>query len=897
MAYKRIIAGLLLAIGSIGAFSFSADDDIIATVQRQLDKWTGTHPTEKVHLQFDKPYYAAGDDIWFKAYVITGPQHRLQPDSGILNVELIDDQDAIKQNIKLQVRDGLAYGDFALPDTLHKGNYRIRAYTQYMLNAGSDYFFDKAISITNILTNKVFTKTTFTSTNQNGRNAITADINYTDANGAAYSGNAVIYSIMLNNAIVTKGKGVTDANGNLYVNLPADNAELLKSGRIVTGLSGTGQRGMVYKSIPIRAIAGHADVQFFPEGGVMVNGIETKVAFKAIGTDGLGVDIKGTVTDSKGKQVATLNTAHLGMGLFDFTPGAGNTYKANLIYADGSKASVNLPTAADNGFVLNISTFGPDLKVVVSTTKQNSAQFSLIGKNGGKVYYAAKSKPGSTAFSATVAKNKFPSGIAQFTLFSSSGTPLNERLVFIDNPEDKLNLTVNADKQSYSPRQKIILNIDAKDNGGKPAVGSFSIAVTDESKVPVDETSENNILANLLLTSDLKGYIEQPAYYFNNKNDKIRADLDALMLTQGYHRYEWQDVLSTNQTENKYLDQKNFTISGRVTTPSGSPVARGKVELINFDDGLLQVETLTDVNGRFAFNDVMFADSVKFLIQARNAKNKRDVVITMDSIPPPPTANYKSIADFKLTNNTFLTTYAQSSKALYYEQMKYGLGNHVISLREVIIIEKRNVLKHSANLNGPGNADQVFLAKDFFSMGCLQLGDCLQGRLLGVVFRNGIPYTTRGGGRMLVVIDGLNSSLNAINTLNVNDVQSIEVLRNIGSYAIYGSQGSSGVLVITTKRGDEPVEYPQTFGRGIKPYAPKGIYRSRVFYSPKYDVKNRQTLADLRTTIYWKPNIVTVGGKSSVDYFNAGKGNYRVVIEGIDSEGDIGRQVLRYKVE
>ncbi|MEB0302772.1 TonB-dependent receptor, partial [Mucilaginibacter sp. 5C4] len=776
MAYKRIIAGLLLAIGSIVAYSFSADDDIIATVQRQLDKWTGTHPTEKVHLQFDKPYYAAGDDIWFKAYVITGPQHRLQPDSGILNVELIDDQDAIKQNIKLQVRDGLAYGDFALPDTLHEGNYRIRAYTQYMLNAGSDYIFDRAISITNIITNKVFTKTTFTSTNQNGRNAITADINYTDANGAAYSGNAVRYSIMLNNAVVAKGKGVTDANGNLHVNLPADNAALLKSGRIVTGLSGTGQGGMVYKSIPIRVMAGHADVQFFPEGGVMVNGIETKVAFKAIGTDGLGVDIKGNITDSKGKQVAMLSTAHLGMGLFDFTPEVGNTYKANLIYADGSKASVSLPVAADNGFVLNISTSGPDLKVVVSTTKQNSAQFSLIGKNGGKVYYAAKSKPGSTAFSATVAtvaKNKFPSGIAQFTLFSSSGTPLNERLVFIDNPEDRLNLTVNADKQSYSPRQKISLNIDAKDNEGNPAVGSFSIAVTDESKVPVDETSENNILANLLLTSDLKGYIEQPTYYFNNVNDKTRADLDALMLTQGYHRYEWQDVLSANQTKNKYLAQKNFTISGRVTTPSGSPVAKGKVELINFDDGLLQVDTLTDQNGGFAFDDVMFSDSVKFLIQARTAKNKRDVVITMDSIPPPPTANYKSIADFKLTTNAFLTTYAQSSKALYYEQMKYGLGNHVISLREVIIIEKRNALKHSANLNGPGNADQVLLAKDFHNMGCPQLADCLQGRLFGVLFRNGVPYTTRGGGRMLIVIDGAYTDALFMNTLNVNDVQSI----------------------------------------------------------------------------------------------------------------------------
>lgn len=898
MAYKRLLAGLLLAFGVINAYSFIADDDVIATVQRQLDSWTNTHPTEKVHLQLDKPYYAAGDDIWFKAYVITGPQHRLQPDSGILNVELIDDQDSIKQSLKLQLRNGLSYGDFALPDTMHEGHYRIRAYTQYMLNAGTGFIFDKAISITNIITNNVFTKTTFTRGVQNGRDALSADINYTDANGAAYSGNTVSYSVLVNNAIVAKGKGVTDANGTLHVNLPAGNVPLLTSGRIVTGLSGAGQGGTVYKSIPVRVMAGMADIQFFPEGGSLVNGLETHIAFKAIDADGLGVDVKGSVTDSKGKQVAAFNSAHLGMGVFDFTPQAGNNYKVNLTYADGSKGTVILPVAADNGFVLNVYPAGEQsLRVVVAASKQNTATFNLVGQSGGKVYYAAKSKPGNTTFTAVIPKNKFPSGIAQFTLFSSAGAPLNERLVFVNNPDDRLNLNVSTDRQSYSPRQKIGLNINAKDNEGKPAVGSFSVAVINESKVPVDENNESNIFASLLLTSDIKGYIEQPAYYFNNVSDKTNADLDLLMMTQGYHRYEWKDILSSNQPANRYPQQTNFTISGRVTTPSGSPVAGGKVELLNFGDGIIQVDTVTDKAGRFAFNDILFADSIKFLIQARTAKNKRDVIITIDSMPPPAADNYKGLPDFKLTTNTFLSTYAQSSKALYYEQMKYGLGNHVISLREVKIREKRNALKHSSNLNGPGNADQVFLAKDFYNMGCPQLADCLQGRLLGVIFRNGMPYTTRGGGRMLVVIDGVYTMPNSINLLNVNDVQSIEVLRNVGSTSIYGSQGGNGVLVITTKRGDEPVEFPRTFGRGIKPYAPKGLYRARTFYSPKYNVKNRQTLADLRTTVYWKPNILTTGGQSLTEYFNAGAGTYRVVIEGIDSEGNIGRQVLRYKVE
>ena len=897
MAYKRLLAGLLLAAGVIGVFSFTADDDIIARVERRLDEWTGSHPIEKVHLHLDKPYYAAGDDIWFKAYVITGPMHRLQPDSGILNVELIDTQDSIKQSLKLQLKNGLAYGDFALPDTLHEGSYRIRAYTQYMMNAGAGYFFDKGITITNVINNRVFAKTTFNTVSQNGRSNVVAAIIYTNANGSAYANTEVNYSVILANKILAKGKGVTDGAGNLQINLPADNAALLRSGRIVTRIS-TPDDGTVSKNIPVRVMGTTADVQFFPEGGNMINGIPARIAFKAIGTDGLGINIKGIITSNKGVTVTQLNTAHLGMGTFNFTPQAGETYKAQITYPDGSKGTVNLPGATNSGYVMQVSDGDPqNLKLSIAGAKGAGA-FAVVGQSSGKVYFSAKSTPGNNVFTAIVPKNKFPSGIAQFTVFSASGEPMNERLVFIKNPADRLSITVSAGKQTFLTRQKISLDINTADNEGKPAVSSLSVSVTDESKVPVNENTESNIFADLLLTGDLTGYVEEPAYYFNADNDKTRTDLDALMLTQGYRRLEWKSILNSSSSPDQYARQTTFTISGRVTTPSGAPIARGKVELINFDDGLLKLDTLTGPNGRFAFTDIIYADSLKFLIQARNAKNKRDVVIKLDTVPIPVVNKFKNAADVNINNDNSISVYAQSSKQLYNAQLRAGLGNHVISLQEVQIREKRIALKHSSNLNGPGNADQILLSKDLVNYNCIRLSDCLQGRLLGVLFRNGVPLTTRGNGRMLIVVDGAYTDAGFMNSLNVNDVQSIEVLRNAGSTSIYGGMGGNGVLIITTKRGDEPTYYPQTFGSGIIPYQPKGIYRSRTFYSPKYDAKTNQKVADLRTTIFWKPDVLTRDGKTTLEYFNAGSpGNYRVVIEGIDNDGNIGRQVFRYKVE
>src|SRR3954471_12609746 len=147
MARKYFFFWLLTALSITGSFSFAVYDDPLSRIIRQLDKWANERPIEKVYLHLDKPYYAAGDDIWFKGYVTSGSQNKLTTISGILNVDLIDGHGSIKQTVKLPLKGGVAAGDFALPDTLYEGGYRIRAYTNYMRNAGSQYFFDKAIRI------------------------------------------------------------------------------------------------------------------------------------------------------------------------------------------------------------------------------------------------------------------------------------------------------------------------------------------------------------------------------------------------------------------------------------------------------------------------------------------------------------------------------------------------------------------------------------------------------------------------------------------------------------------------------------------------------------------------------------------------------------------------------
>jgi hypothetical protein len=534
-------------------------------------------------------------------------------------------------------------------------------------------------------------------------------------------------------------------------------------------------------------------------------------------------------------------------------------------------------------------------------TEYANGGINLVAQADGEVYYAAKSKSLTTSFSTILPKSKFPSGIVQFTLFSSSGEPLNERLVFIQNP-DQLNLLVSASDKA-TPRGRIKINVGANNNQGKAALGNFSVAVINETKARSNEEDEGSIFSNLLLTSDIRGYVEKPNYYFTAGVEQAKEDLDVLMLTQGYHRFEWKQILANNSAPVVYMPESSLEITGRLKTLSGKPIPNGKVSVLSSSKGFFMRDTITDTRGYFAFKNLQFRDSVKFVIQSKTKKSKNNVKIELDSIGPAPVTVDKHLSGQKVNMDTVLLGYLANSKKIYDEQVKYGIGGHVTALKEVKIKAKK-VLPNSSNLNGPGNADQVLLEKDI-NTNCPGIAGCLIGKLTGVFFKYDYvkqtyyPCMYQDGKTVLmkIMVDGMEMDAEALNTLPTEIVETVEVLRSSLFTSIYGSTGYNGLILINTKRGDYGGVAPTP---NIVSFTPKGYYKAREFYSPRYDdPKTNTQMADLRTTIYWNPNIATdKDGKASFEYFNADtKGTYRVVVEGIDEEGKLGRAVYRYRIE
>ncbi|WP_184550038.1 TonB-dependent receptor [Mucilaginibacter sp. FT3.2] len=908
MKNKQLSIGLLLTVIATAILGFTGPgDDLLHKLVDQLYKWRADHPQEKVYLQFDKPSYAIGDDIWFKAYVTIGSKHQLSALSEILNVDLIDENDSVKRSIKLPLISGLASGDFALADSMAEGNYRIRAYTNWMRNESDAYFFDKTITVVNGINNVVFTKTAFTYSVVNSRQKVNAVINYTNINGEPYVAKEVSYHVALNGKVVFKGKGITDDKGNINADFINTTADMAATGQIITTIKYADKK-TAEKIIAVKAVSNKVDVQFFAEGGNLINGVNSKMAFKAVGADGLGVDIKGAVVDDQNQQVATFSSSHLGMGVFKLTPYGGKTYKAHVTYADGSEGVFDLSKGIDNAYALDIDdSFDDDIAVKILPGKDlldgaaPTSGLILVAQSQGEIYYAGNSADGGKTFTAVVPKSKFPSGIVQFTLFSDKGEPLNERLVFVKN-KDELNLSISADKQKYAPRQKVNISINAKNSQGKPANASFSAAVIDLSKVAVDETAEETIFSNILLTSELKGYIEKPGYYFHNENATTQADLDVLLMTQGYRRFEWKKLLADTFSPIVYQPEKTLQVSGHLKTFGGKPVVGGKVTLFTTSGGLFVIDTVSDSKGNFVFKNLVFRDSIKFVVQARTVKDRKNLEIELDNIAPQTTGKNKNAADIKVNISEGQSIYLKNSKSRFSEDIKYGLGNHTIVLKEVVVRDvkdKKDLVKNSNNLNGPGNADQVLTYKDFENTGG-QFTNALQMKIFGVIFKNGVPYSTRSQNQpMTIMVDGIEVESDYLNNLTTSDVGSVEVLRTIGNTAIYGFRGSGGVLVITTRRGGDGSVYNR-YAPGVVTYAPKGYYKAREFYSPQYDDPKINTqIQDLRTTIYWNPNILTdKEGNATISFFNGdAKGTYRVLIEGIEVDGSLGHKVYTYKVE
>jgi hypothetical protein len=889
---------------SIGA-SAQQDTAILSNILNKSKIIADRYPAEKVYLHFDKPYYSVADTMYFKAY-LTFEQNVPSPLSKVVYVDLINSQDSIVKSLKLPVTNSVAYGSLDLDMVNFKqDNYHVRAYTVWMFNAGPEYFFTKSIPIGEAIDKKLITHITYNNTQTDKSQVINAKIQFKNLDKIPLAGKTVNWSVTSNYEVVSKGKGVTDQSGILKLSITPRKNEIITAGNLVTEVNMGTQDLPLSTSFVLKPVIGNNDVQFFPEGGELVKGVPTQIAFKAINQKGLGIDLTGTLTDNDGNQITTFTSSHLGMGSFYLNAEGSKTYKANITFKDGSKKSFDLPKAVESGMAIQVTTTNPDMvsfKIVASEAyfQQNQGKsISIVAQNGGRIYYAAQSKLQTQVTAAKIPTNKFPSGIIQLTLFAADGQPVSERIIFVMR-KDAMNLTMKSDLPAYKPRQKVRMTISAKDSTAR-LVGDFSLSVTDLQKVPVDENTETTILSSLLLTSDLKGFVERPNYYFIKTDEKKRQELDILMLTQGYRRFSYKEILANRFPVTNFMPEQGITFTGTLRDRTGMPLKKAGLRLTSPGRNISS-QALTTNMGVFTFPNLVFEDGAELVINANYGAGNNNMIM-LDAPPVPEVTKNPAAATEMINIDSTLSSYLDNSKKQY---------SNLRTLKEVKItgatVKKPSHTDHIA-LTGLSMMPDHMVAGERFQ-DCNDLMMCLKTLAVGMTFDTDKFYVSRSynqGDRtpVQIFINGNAVDAISVNSVMPRDVESVEIFTQDQLGIVFKQYQCNGVIVINTKKveksnmslADLKKMMPQN---NILKFTPKGYTRAKDFYSPKYTTQTSSyTGNDLRTTIYWNPKIITnAAGDTAVEFYNSdGKGTYRAVIEGVDINGNVGRFVYRYTVK
>lgn len=859
-----VLLGVLLYFSSLSAQTMQ--DTIIAnfSLMERI-------PKEKLYLHLDKPFYGAGEKIWFKGYLVNAITHQDNAQSNFIITELINRSDSIVERKKIR-RDSLGFHNaFTLPATLPAGDYYLRGYSNWMLNEDPDFFFSRNIKIGNSIDNTIVSSIEY---QQEDDTHYTAKIKFTSNVQAVFENTTIKYLYLENGKIKNKGKKKTDENGWISISLPDLKSPVAR--RIEVEFD---DPQYIYKrTFHLPVFTNDFDVKFFPEGGALINIPHQNVAFKAQGADGFSKEIEGFLFNSKGDTLTNFRSEHNGMGIFTMNPVNNETYYVTVRTNDSITKRFDLPAIEPKGISIAMSHYKQEIRYEIQKTEVTEwpQKLFLLAHTRGKLAILRPINPKRTF--GKMNDSLFTEGITHFMLIDEQGNALSERLIFV--PDHKPNQwQITTDQPTYGKREKVSLQIAAKDNEGNPVEGTFSVSITDRKSIQPDSLADN-ILSNLLLTSDLKGYVEDPAFYFLNQDARTLRSIDYLMMTHGWRRHKMENVLRTPSLNFTNYIEKGQTISGRIMGFFGANVKKGPICVLAPKYNIIAT-TETDEKGQFIVN-TSFRDSTTFLVQARTKKGFAGVDILMDP-PQYPVATHK--APYFNGATTFMEDYLMNTRDQYYMEG----GMRVYNLKEVTVTAKRERPSSKSIYTGGIN---TYTVEEDRLQGYGQTAFDAASRLPSVTITNGSEIHIRNNSEpAIIVIDDIvyEDASDILKDIQVSDMSSISLLRGADA-VILGPRASGGAVVITLK---DPRNLPARPAQGIITYTPLGYSESVEFYHPTYDTpekKNAQR-SDFRSTVYWNPELrLDAEGKATIEYYTPDStAPEDIIIEGVDKNGKVCR--------
>jgi hypothetical protein len=638
-------------------------------------------------------------------------------------------------------------------------------------------------------------------------------------------------------------------------------------------------------------------LSFLPEGGDWIVGLPSKIAFIARNHQGQPVNIKGTVVDNTGTKVAELTTLHKGMGMITLLPEAGKTYSATWKDEAGKQYTTALPAAKPQGVILKITDAEGNKRFSVSRSPELSSELKLLHVigyiNQQMAFKSDINMANRVSASGLFPTKDLPSGILQVTVFDSSYKPIAERITFVNNRDFEFDGDAYFTQKNFTRRGLNQVEVLISDT--LPA--NVSLAITD-ADLNESNRMDDNIITRMLLTGDLRGKIADPYDYFYGTSDSASVYLDLVMMTHGWRRYNWENVLAGKTPPQKFKESDYLSLNGQLAgmLPGTYSADLQLVGILQTADSAKNFITLpVDKNGKVFADGLVFYDKAKlfFNFNKKNLSFDKSMLMLDNGLRKPFTRavpdtilklGLPELSNTSLANNIKINRMAlQASRQLATSKV---MENITVSARAKTAKEKMEEKYVSGLFSGDGRSFD--LINDPLASSYMDIFQYLQGKVAGLQIASGAGGASLSwrGGTPALYLNEMQTDASMLSGTPVSDIAYIKVFRP-GESIVSG--GGNGVIAIYTRKGGDVAPDPNV--KGLSFVQLMGYSPVKQFYSPDYaTVSERDAYDDVRTTLYWNPTIILDKNRRRLRikfYNNDITKRFRLVMEGVNTSGKL----------
>ena len=800
------------------------ENDVIKNIQKKLSTYNETITEERIYVHFDKPFYEPGDAIWFSAYLRDGQTLKPSQKSDIIHVELLNPKGGVEKSLNIIAKNGKAAGDFQLDNEALGGLYKVRAYTNWMKNEGEDNAFVKELQVQDVILPNLKMKLNFEKKAFGAGDEVIAKLQLNTNENKPLSDYKIKFVANLNGQKIIEKVDITDEEGIKYIKFNLPKELKTNDGLLNVLIDYNGSTESISRSIPI--ILNKVKFATFPEGGDMLCGFNNTIAFRALNEFDKPADIEGIVIDEKGNTITTFSSFHQGMGTFKLNPLAKQKYTVKITKPEGIAETFKLPEALQRGYGLSIDNTNEE-QVLATINSTENEELSLVAQVRGKAYYttSVNVKKGNTKI--LFPTNNFPIGVSQITLFDSKGIARAERLAFV-NKNKQLNITIETDKDKYLPREKVKMTLSVKDERGLPMPANLSLAVANDQLLSFADDKQGNLLAQFLLQQDIKDKVEEPNFYFDEKEKKSTQALDNLLLTSGWRRFTWEKVLEGETPIINFTAEKTVVSGKIVDAYTGKPINSSQIKITN---GL---QFNADWDGQFYLKGLDLANPQTVTFKAQGYSDQAQYIQSYNQ----EMIVYLYPTNYNYYNYPKTTSKSRSKKGNFAPQQlpSVAMGEGVNEDFEAP--EMNNIFK--GPLNEPNKVKREVKQK--------------------------APKDE-------IVLKDKEADFDEVEIVSVDAKKADDKIEVADRRAnAFGGLASGKAM--------------QNQANIIK------YYRARQYPAPLYkEDETTETRTDFRNTIYWNPNIeIGYSGKKIIEFFTSDDiTSFRTTVEGMSNDGSLGR--------